>query len=276
MWFADIGVGVAWVAIACWVLLLTLSFVLPRFGRTTPALLLTPPTRLPLLIGSGAAALLFAAQAGVVDTVADLSGAGLVDQSVWSWFVAHRVPAMTWTMTKVSTIGNTVGMAVLALLGAIVLWRVRRRAEAAVVVIAAVGASVLVTGFKNLYGRARPPVAEQLTLQSNAALPSGHSLGSMVVLGVLAATVVILVRRPAVQVLAVLAAVAGIVTVGVSRLYLGVHWMTDVLTGWLLGGAWLAICVTALVLLQHRRSGPSGSEAQDATAGARTVDGASR
>ncbi len=274
MWFADIGVGAAWVALACWALLLTLAFLLPRLGRTTPALLLTSPTRLPLLVGSGAAALLFAAQAGVVDTVADLNGAGLLDQRVWSWFVAHRTPAMTWVMAAVSTVGNTVGMALLALLGALVLWRLRRGAEAAVVVIAALGASLLVTGFKNLYDRARPPVAEQLTMQSNGALPSGHSLGSMVVLGVLAAVVVVLVQRPALQALAVLAAVAGIVTIGISRLYLGVHWMTDVLTGWMLGGAWLAICVTALVLLDHGRSRTSETATQDALIDVRPGNGA--
>lgn len=184
MWFADIGVGMAWLAIVGWVLVAALAVALPRFGRSTPALLLTAPTRTPLLVGAGAVVLLFAAQAGVVDTVADSTGAGLLDRWVWAWFVAHRTPALDQLMITVSTVGNTVGMAVLALIGAAVLWRLRRRPEAALVVIAAVGSSLLITGFKNLYGRDRPPVAQRLTVETNAALPSGHSLGSVVVLGV--------------------------------------------------------------------------------------------
>jgi undecaprenyl-diphosphatase len=259
MWFADIGVVMAWAAIAGWVLVATLALVLPRLGQSSPALLPTVPTRVPLLVGTAAVALLFAAQAGVVDGVADSTGAGLPDRLVWAWFVAHRTPALDQVMITVSTVGNTVGMAVLALVGAAVLWRLRRRAEAALVVIAAVGSSLLITGFKNLYGRDRPPLAQRLTVETNGALPSGHSLGSMVVLGVLAVVVVLLVRRPGVQVLTILTAAAGIVTIGASRLYLGVHWMTDVLTGWLLGGAWLALCVTALVVLRHRRSRTSAA-----------------
>lgn len=276
MWFADIGVVLGWVALICWVVLVALAFLLPRSGRTTAALLLTAPTRLPLLIGTGAAALLFAAQAGVVDTVADRTGAGLVDQAVWSWFVTHRVPAMTRVMTAVTSIGNTVAMALLALTGAAVLWRTRQRAAATLVVAATIGSSLLITGFKNLYSRARPPVAQRLTLETNAALPSGHSLGSMVVLGMLAAVVVILVRRPAVRILAVLAAAGGIPIIGISRLYLGVHWTTDVLTGWLLGGAWLAMCTTALVLLRHHRSEPWRDETHSAIARGLPADGVAR
>jgi membrane-associated phospholipid phosphatase len=250
MWFADLGIGLATLAVAGWALLLALAVALPRLGRAAPALL-SAPARLPLLVGGGAVALLFAGQAGVVDTVEDVAGTGVVDRSVWTWFVAHRDPTATKLMSAASAVGGTVGMAALALVAAIALWLVRRRIEAALVVTATVGAGLLTTGFKNLYGRARPPVADRLAVETNASLPSGHSLGSMVVLGVLAAVVVLTARRTAVQVLAVAAAATGIAAIGVSRLYLGVHWMTDVLTGWLLGGAWLAMCVTTLVLLRQ-------------------------
>lgn len=248
MWFADIGLAMAWTVLASWVAVLTLV----GRGRFSWGVWLSPPARGPVLIGTGAAAMLLVLQAGVVDTVADLSAVGPLDRTVWAWFVAHRSSLVTPTMAAVSRFGGTAGMAVLALVGAIVLWWARRRAEAGVLLAAAAGAGLLVTGFKHLYGRVRPPQAEQLIQETNAALPSGHALGSMVVLGMLAAVVVLLARRPVARAAGVVGAVTGVAAIGVSRLYLGVHWVTDVLTGWLLGGAWLALCVTALALLQHR------------------------
>jgi membrane-associated phospholipid phosphatase len=146
-------------------------------------------------------------------------------------------------------------MAVLALIAAGLLWRARRRAPAVVVITAAAGAGILVEGFKHLYGRNRPPVVDRLTSESTFSLPSGHALGSMVVLGVLAAVAVLAGRRAA-QVGAVTLAAVGITVIAASRLYLGVHWITDVLTGWLLGGAWLAACITALILLETRSRSP--------------------
>lgn len=254
MWFADIGLGMALLVLAGWLGVAGLVAASSRWGRGRLSVLLISPTGLPLLIGTGGAALLLVAQAVVVDTVADPTGTGALDQTVLAWFVAHRTPGLSVVMVAVSSYGGTVGMAVLAVIGATVLWRCRRRAQAAVVLGAAAGAALLVTGFKNLYGRARPPLVDQLIVETNAALPSGHSLESMVVLGVLAAVVVLLARRTAVRVGAVAAATAGIAVIGVSRLYLGVHWATDVLTGWLLGGAWLALCVTGLVILDHGRA----------------------
>ena len=257
MWFADLGVGIGWLMLAAWTSLLILTHALPRLGWAAAPF----TVGMPVLAGTGVAAALFAAQAGVVDTVADPNAVGAVDGWTLGWFVAHRTVAVTTAMSAVSTLGGTIGMAVLALIGAALLWRIRRRAEAAIVLGAALGAAALVTTFKNLYDRARPPLADRLTVETNAALPSGHALGSIVTLGVLAAVVVLVARRPAVQAAAVALAGVAVVTIGVSRLYLGVHWMTDVLTGWLLGGAWLALCVTALAVVTSRRGPASDSRA---------------
>ncbi len=159
-------------------------------------------------------------------------------------------------MTAVSAGGGTLGMAVLATLAVAVLLRSGRRGEAATVAVAAAGAGGLVVAFKHLYGRARPPVADRLVVETTASLPSGHALGSTVVLGIVAVVVGLHVRKRAVRVgLAGLAAALA-VTIGLSRLYLGVHWATDVVTGWLLGGAWLAACTTALLLART----PAGTQ----------------
>lgn len=245
MWFADVGAPLGWGLLATWLVATVLTVCSHRVRRTLPR------PRL-LLAGVGVAAALFAAQAGVVDLVEDHRGPGPLDRSVLAWVLAHRSPALTSAMRAASTIGSTAAMAVLAVLAAAMLWRARHRAVAGVVLGAAAGAGLLVEGFKHLYGRSRPPVADQLVTESSFSLPSGHALGSIVVLGVLAAAVALLARRRGTRIAAITLSAAGTGTIGVSRIYLGVHWASDVLTGWLLGAAWLAACLTALALCTTR------------------------
>jgi membrane-associated phospholipid phosphatase len=251
MWFADIGEGIAWSVTAAWALFAT---VVLAMRRTAIGGLVPPAVRVPVLVGAGSAAGLLVAQAAVVDHVADERVPGFADREVWAWFVDHRAEPFTFLLKGVSVLTDTPGMEVLAIVAAALLWRGRRRPEAAVVLAATVGAVLLIDGFKRLYGRIRPPAAEQLMTETNPALPSGHALGSIVVLGVLAAVVVLATRRALLRVAAVAVAALGVLTIGVSRLYVGVHWLTDVVTGWLLGGAWLAVCVTTLCVLSRRRS----------------------
>lgn len=248
MWFADVGLVLAAALLAGWTLVVGCSVALRRIGRAA-WMPLRPELRWPVAVGSLVAALLFAGQAAVVDHVEDHQGTGQLDESVWAWFVGHRPAGTTALMTIVSAVGGAAPMTVLAVLAVVLLWWYRHRAEAAVVLVATAVAELLSDGFKSLYGRARPPVAEQLTVETNFSLPSGHAVASMVVLGLLAALALRYTRRVAVRVAVIVAVAVGIATVGVSRLYLGVHWLSDILTSWLLGGAWLAVCVTALMLV---------------------------
>lgn len=202
--------------------------------------------------GSSAAAVLFTGHAVVADSVADPDGIARADVPVLNWVVGHRSGALTWAMTEASAAGGTAGMTVLAVAAATVLWRRRRPAEAVVTLVAAVGAALLVVGFKNLYGRARPPLALQLVRPTSLSLPSGHAVGSIVVLGVIAAILAVPACTRARRVLVILPVSAAVALIGFSRLYLGVHWLTDVLAGWLLGGAWLALCLAVLAALRHR------------------------
>ena len=251
MWFADIGERIAWSVVAVWALVATVVLATRRttLGRLVPA-----QVRTPVLVGAGATSLLLVAQAAVVDHVADLGAPGLADRDVWAWFVDHRAEPVTFVMKGVSVLTDIPQMTVLAIVAAVLLWRIRRRPEAAVVLAATIGATLLVDGFKRLYDRVRPPAAARLMTENNPALPSGHALGSIVVLGVLAAVVVLATRHTLLRVAVVVTAALGVITIGVSRLYLDVHWLTDVVTGWLLGGAWLAVCVTTLCVVTRRRA----------------------
>lgn len=207
-----------------------------------------PVARMRVLVSVGFSAALITGQAALVDLVADSSGPPMLDQTVFTWFVGHRNATATAVMTAASAAGGSIGMAALSVAAVSLLLRHRRRVEALVVSVAGLAAAVLVIGFKYLYGRPRPPAADQLVIETNASMPSGHALGSLAVLGVLALVAALESRHTAVRIVvfAIAASLAGLV--GVSRLYLGVHWVTDIAVGWLLGGVVLSVCATALSL----------------------------
>jgi undecaprenyl-diphosphatase len=105
------------------------------------------------------------------------------------------------------------------------------------------GASLVFRLLKVVLDRSRPPLADRLVAETNESLPSGHATMSVVVVG----TIVVLTwagRGAWARAAMVAAAAAWIGAVGATRVYLGVHWVSDVLAGWAVGAAWLALCVT--------------------------------
>jgi len=89
-------------------------------------------------------------------------------------------------------------------------------------------------------------------LPGDQSFPSRYVVGAAAVLGVLAVVAVRCLHRRVPRVAVSVAALGATVSIGVSRLYLGVHWVGDVLGGWLIGGLWLTVCVTALTLWAPR------------------------
>jgi membrane-associated phospholipid phosphatase len=205
------------------------------------------------------AAFLLLALVGVgwlTNDVVDRDGLTAIDLPWHDWFVVHRTSALTSVMVVISFLGQTVVLAVLAA-GAVEWLLIRRRYRHAVLVtVTTVGAAVLVPLLKHLVGRARPPAADRLAVETSLSYPSGHSLGSAAVLGALA---VVVTARRLYRVLAVVAAGLLVMAIGVSRVYLGVHWPTDVLAGWLVGGIWLGFCL--VLTSRWPRSGPAPADA---------------
>ena len=121
------------------------------------------------------------------------------------------------------------------------LWLLRQhhRRLALFLTLVPIGGTVLSTAMKVVVGRSRPDVAEPLDTAFGNSFPSGHSLGSLVCWGALLVVFLPFVplehRRKTVIGTGVL-----VVAVGASRLVLGVHFLSDVLGGYVLGGAWLA------------------------------------
>jgi undecaprenyl-diphosphatase len=125
----------------------------------------------------------------------------------------------------------------------------------AIWLIAGAGAGLLNQALKYFYDRPRPPFKDLWVYESNQSFPSGHSLGSLVVFGLLAYLLALLLDWRG------RAAVLGgtgllILTIGFSRIYLGAHYFSDVLGGFCVGAAWLGVCISAIESVRlHPRHG---------------------
>jgi len=138
-------------------------------------------------------------------------------------------------------------------LAAALLWVHRRRAQAGVFVAAVIGGELLAQLVKVLVGRTRPDLVPHLDLVYSSSFPSGHSTLSPIVYFTLAGLVAAGEGRRAQKALLIGAAVALVLAIGVSRVYLGVHWPTDVLAGWALGTAVAVVATLAVHLVAPHR-----------------------
>ena len=163
-------------------------------------------------------------------------------------------PLAVSVLSAVTDLGGT-ALAVLVMTLATVFLAIRRRRRlAAFVAVAGLGLAVLGPLTKAVVDRARP-VVESPVVQtpSNASFPSGHSMTAVVTWGALLLVTLPAVRRR-VRPWLVAATGAVVVAVGFTRLALGVHFLSDVLAGWVLGAAWLAATTAVFRTWQHERT----------------------
>lgn len=226
------------------------------------ALLLT------LAIGAAIVAALTAAAVGVYDAVTDEDGVAGIDRPLLDAILTIRSPGADAAVTAFTDLAGTVGMPAIAILALLVL-SIRRRSWTPVVLIVAAGAgSLLMTVIgKSLIGRDRPPLTDAVPpYEVSASFPSGHTLNAVAILGVIA--YLLILRRSSARARAAIAVAASVAAalVAASRVYLGHHWLTDVLAGYALGAAWLALVITAHRVYLTVRARRAGREQEAATA----------
>ncbi|MCX5045717.1 phosphatase PAP2 family protein [Aldersonia sp. NBC_00410] len=169
------------------------------------------------------------------------------DMGVTNWFVAHRSPTLTSAARAVTDLGSPVVIAAIAIAAAVIIGYRHRSVLPAVTIVATValaGAASSLT--KIVVARARPPAELHLVTETDFSFPSGHVTGTVALLGVV--LVVAPITHRWVGVVAATAAIAMWLLVATSRLYLGVHWLTDVLAGTVLAIAVVMVTTTALRL----------------------------
>lgn len=165
------------------------------------------------------------------------------DRDVTEWFADHRVDWLTTVFRVITTVGNTAAMTLIAVVATVVLWR-RHRGLALTVLLGSASGWLLMQALKYGIARPRPPERFRVLAIDTYSFPSGHAMMSALVLGLVAVAAWRTSRwvraHPAIL------GLAGIVSalIGASRVYLGVHWTTDVVAGWVIGALWVVAALT--------------------------------
>ncbi len=154
------------------------------------------------------------------------------------------------TVTEITSLGGyPILLSVIAVVVGYMLV-VRKFGPAAYVVLSVGTGTLLSQGLKVLYDRARPDMVDHLVVTHTASFPSGHATMSTIVYLTLAAVIVRLVPSRMVRIYVLAVAVLVSVAVGLSRIYLGVHWPSDVAGGWALGVAWASLSWLAVSVVR--------------------------
>jgi len=196
------------------------------------------------------AAWLFGAIAEDVVTGATIT---LVDVRLAHWFHDRATPGFTRAMLFVTHWNGIVGSSIMAVLLALWFWRLHAHYWLIVCLVAVPGGMLLNVALKHVFRRTRPSFDDPLLSLMTYSFPSGHTAAATVFYGLLACYLVRRVRTWRARALVMLGAVVMVMLVALSRMYLGVHYLSDVLAAAAEGAAWLAICITAVSTLHRRR-----------------------
>jgi undecaprenyl-diphosphatase len=198
-------------------------------------------------IGLGLATMLGWGFAEVYEAVTNNDGIAGFDQPVLNAMVASRTPAFTLVVNGFTQTGGPIGMPIIAVVVTVILMRASHAIRPLILTLVAAGGSLAMTlAIKSLVGRSRPPLAEAVPpYESSASFPSGHTLNAIVITGILVYSTLLIVHTTRARWWTV--GVGGVyaIAIGLSRVYLGHHWLSDVVGAWLLGLAWLTVVIVA-------------------------------
>lgn len=202
------------------------------------------PLGLPLTLGAIGAVVFGAAFLEIAEGVLGPSVLGAVDPVAAGTVAAVRTPVLTrafWVATLTGDGGVVLSLLVLAV-GLFALWG--RRSYEWLLALTMLGGYLPMQALKAAFGRVRPPQVEALIeLPSSKSFPSGHAAMSLLFFGVLAFTALDGLRSRRAKSLALAGCLAGALAIGLSRVYLGVHFLTDVLASWCFGLAVLSVAL---------------------------------
>ncbi|MDQ0729485.1 phosphatase PAP2 family protein [Arthrobacter sp. B1I2] len=204
---------------------------------------------LTILVGGVVIVSLALLGAEVYDDVVDSAGLANLDKPALAFAESVRSPGLDAFATGFTNIGGGIGMPILASVLTAWLTFLSRNWRPLVLIGGAAAASVSATTFgKKLVGRTRPDHADAVPpYEDTPSFPSGHTLNTTVVISLVVYLICLQFYTMRVRVTAITAGAIFIIAMGLSRVFLGHHWLTDVMAGWLLGLTWVGV-----VILAHR------------------------
>ena len=200
-----------------------------------------------LAVGVTVLAVLAKLTGEVYEEVAYENGTAQIDQSVLDFMQSIRAPWLNSVVNAYTHIGGKVGGVVVCFVLIVVLSSLMRSVRPLVLLAAgALGSVCISIAGKEIVGRERPPRVDAIPpYEVSPSFPSGHTLSATAIMIVTAYLLVLWMSRTRARILAVLLCGAYALTMGLSRVYLGHHWLTDVIAGFGVGAAWGIVVILA-------------------------------
>jgi membrane-associated phospholipid phosphatase len=170
----------------------------------------------------------------------------ITDVRFSNWLHVRATRPLTIFLLAVTHLHSTLGVTVMTLAVCIYLWRRQLRNWLFTLIVTVYGGMLLNFWLKGVFQRARPHFDDAILTLTNYSFPSGHTMMATVFYGALSAIIFSQVRAWRWRVLAIVVSLVLIALVGFSRIYLGVHYLSDVLGAIAEGAAWLTLCLTAM------------------------------
>jgi len=208
-----------------------------------------------------------AAASVVFDDVADRDGLEDLDRPVLDAVIQARTPFWDQVVSVYSYLGGPVvaiAATSLAVVGLSLLWKTLT--PFLLMLVAGAGSLAMSMSMKGFVARERPAQELAVTpVEPSFSFPSGHALNATIIAGVLAYLLVSRTRSTRVALVAIPLALVHTLLMGLSRVYLGAHWLTDVVVAWPMSFAWLALVLTLHQVFVHRRARRAGRPGAAAT-----------
>lgn len=200
---------------------------------------------------------------GIAEDVVNNEAITVLDVTLAHWFHAHASAGMTQFMLLISYLHGMIGVPIMTAALAAWFYRTRQRYWLYTTLAALPGGMLLNVLLKLVFHRARPSFDDPLLTLPTYSFPSGHTVNAALLYGLLVCWLWVHRRSFGARAMAVAGACVMVALVGISRMYLGVHYLSDVLAASAESGAWLAVCVTAMSTLRRRRAGRAANNLGD-------------